>query len=221
MVTAWLRGLTGLVLQSNCLLCDRPHNDLLCPACERRLQSYRRRQPGALWQGDLPLWVWGRYGGTLKQAITRLKYDPQPELARFLGFWLGESWQQSPPIPQRPVLVPIPMHADKQRQRGFNQAERLARSFSHCTQLRLAQGLERIRATEAMFGLKPEEREQNVAAAFRLAPDFQRRRPRQPVLLVDDIYTTGATARAAAQVLTQAGITVAGIAAVATTREHP
>jgi len=221
MAKFWWRSLLNLVLQPNCLLCDRPHREQLCPACQRRLQSYRRDDPGEFWHGELPLWVWGRYSGALRQAIASLKYDNKPELARSLGLWLGTSWLQSPPLAQRPLLVPIPMHADKQRQRGFNQAELIARSFARCADLRLAQGLERVRATEAMFGLQPDARERNVADAFQLAADFQRRRPRQPVLLVDDIYTTGATARAAAQVLAQAGIEVSGMAAVATTRQRP
>ncbi len=221
MVQPFVRSLLELVLQPDCLLCDRPSREAMCPACQRQLQRYQRRTPGEFWQGELPLWVWGRYSGRLRQAIASLKYDQKPELARSLGIWLAASWQPAPPVAQRPVLVPIPMHAAKQQERGFNQAELIARSFSHYTGLRLAQGLQRVRATDAMFGLRPAERDRNVANAFQLAADFRRRPPRQPVLLVDDIYTTGATARAAARTLTQAGITVAGLAAVATTRERP
>ncbi|NJL00701.1 MAG: ComF family protein [Spirulinaceae cyanobacterium SM2_1_0] len=221
MMRSLLRSFSNLILQPNCLLCDRAAREPICPACQRRLQHYQRPDPAAFWQGDLPLWVWGHYAGALKQAIARLKYDNKPELARSLGFWLGASWQSSPPLSSRPVLVPIPMHATKQQQRGFNQAELIARSFGHYTRLRLATGLVRVRATEAMFGLSPAARDRNITDAFQLAADFQRRPPRQPVLLVDDIYTTGATAREAARVLAAAQIPVAGIAAIATTRERP
>lgn len=108
------------------------------------------------------------------------------------------------------------MHADKQRQRGFNQAELLARSFCQVTGLPLlAQGLVRNRTTEAQFHLSRSDREQNLANAFQIGKDLLHRPPGCSVLLLDDIYTTGATARAAAQALHQRQISVYGMVAVA------
>ena len=80
-------------------------------------------------------------------------------------------------------------------------------------------GLERLRATEAQFGLTTSEREQNLAMAFQIGSAFRRHCPASPVLLLDDIYTTGATACSAAQTLQQQGITVCGIVALATSKK--
>ncbi len=116
------------------------------------------------------------------------------------------------------------MHLDKQRQRGFNQAELIARSFCRHTGLPLlAQGLQRTQATQAQFELSPAERQRNVAQAFAIGPTLhQKRRQKRnppPVLLLDDIYTTGATIGAIAQVLTAAQIPIAGIVVVAQAME--
>ena len=149
--------------------------------------------------------------------IASLKYDNQPHLAEPLAVWMAEAWLNSAGLPSpRPVLVPVPMHPDKLRQRGFNQAELLASTFSAHTRLPLVrQGLRRSRETTAQFQLSAEAREHNLSGAFSLGPAFVRRPPTQPVLLVDDIYTTGATARAALQTLHRHGIRVQGLIVLA------
>jgi predicted amidophosphoribosyltransferase len=73
-----------------------------------------------------------------------------------------------------------------------------------------------VRETEAQFGLSVSKREKNLAQAFAVGQEFRHRPPNVPVLLVDDIYTTGATARSAVQTLRQDGIVVLGLVAVAT-----
>jgi len=79
-------------------------------------------------------------------------------------------------------------------------------------------GLERIRATEAQFGISAKDREKNLAMAFGLGSGFRRQRPALPVLLFDDVYTTGATARSAAQTLQQQDIPVCGVVALSASR---
>ena len=92
----------------------------------------------------------------------------------------------------------------------------MAESFCSLTGLPLQQGgLERLRQTEAQFGLSFSEREKNLAMAFGLGPGFRRRRPASRVLLLDDVYTTGATTRSAAYTLHQSKIQVHGIVALA------
>jgi predicted amidophosphoribosyltransferase len=111
------------------------------------------------------------------------------------------------------------MHPKKQKQRGFNQAALIAEGFCNVTGYKLKiNGLERIKETEAQFNLSPTQRQQNLAGAFVLGKDL-RRPPNIPVLLVDDIYTTGATVKAAVQTLEKHQIKVLGVAAVATTKK--
>ncbi|MGK7929333.1 MAG: ComF family protein [Spirulina sp.] len=117
------------------------------------------------------------------------------------------------------VVVPLPMNPEKRKKRGFDQAELIARSFCRQTGFPLkCQGLQRIKDTKPLFGLNPRERELMMQDAFALGKDFQNRPPRLPILLVDDIYTTGNTVKSGARILSRAGIQVGGIAAVASPR---
>ncbi len=201
-------------------MCQRPTSKEFCQDCARQLQSQESLQPSRLWQGQLPVFAWGVYGGTLKRAIAAMKYEDQPQLARPLGQWLARSWLNSQVASTELVVVPIPLHANRQKERGYNQAALLAQSFCELTGLNLQQtGLERMRATEAQFGLAASEREKNLAMAFGLGPGFRRHRPAKSVLLLDDVYTTGATARSAVQTLRQYEIQVYGLAAIATPQQ--
>lgn len=211
------QGFLGLFLQSNCPLCDRPAKNECCPSCQRQLQRCQLPNSGQFWQGELPVFVWGSYGGNLKRAIAALKYDNQPQLAEPLGGWLASAWRQFPitPRPKSLIVVPIPLHPKKRQKRGYNQAELIARRFAQVTGYsHQPHGLERVRETEAQFGLSGQAREQNLVGAFTVGKSLVRH-SHTPVLLVDDIYTTGATARSAAQALRQQGIPVCGLVAMA------
>ncbi len=217
MVQDWWDKLSALWLQPQCGLCQRPAPEGICPACWGKIAIAQRSQPPQLEPEALPVLAWGHYGDGLKRAIAALKYDGQPTLGEPLGRALGRQWQATPiPTPRPPLVVPIPLHPDKLKQRGFNQAEVLAIAFCRETGLTLvAKGLERQRATLPQFSLGAAERQENLAGAFCLGPGLQRRRPTQPILLLDDIYTTGATARTTAALLRRQGWSVAGMVVVA------
>jgi ComF family protein len=146
-----------------------------------------------------------------------MKYENRPEIALFLGQLLGESWLLNSTCKyQAPVIVPIPLHPDKMKIRGFNQSELIARGFCDVTGLRLkSNGLMRIKHTEPQFGVSADKRQKNLMGAFDLGKDFVNNYPSKPILLVDDIYTTGATANSAAHTLDGYGINVIGFATVA------
>ncbi|AFY30970.1 ComF family protein [Calothrix sp. PCC 7507] len=213
-----LKGLLNLFLQSHCPLCQRSTDRELCLYCERQLQTCHLQDPNSRWQEAIPVFSWGVYGGTLKRAIAAMKYENQPQIAHLLGQWLGEAWLlNSPKSDTHLVVVPIPLHASKLKQRGYNQAALIAQSFCQTTGLKLKlDGLERVRETKAQFGLSLSEREKNLTAAFAVGKGLSRY-SNPLVLLVDDIYTTGATAASAVQTLGQCGIGFLGLAAVATT----
>ena len=222
----WKRAfesILDLFLKPNCPLCDRPGgDDYFCTYCSRQLQECQFAQPAQRWRG-LSVFVWGSYSGPMKRAIAAMKYEDRPQLARPLGRWLAQAWLQSPTSgpTQKILAVPIPMHPEKQKSRGFNQAELIARSFCEVTGYQLQPKLlQRARATEALFNLSPEQRQKELDGAITLGKAAHRH-PKTPVLLIDDIYTTGATCREAAKVLHQAGIPVLGVAAVATTNKDP
>lgn len=214
-----VKAIGNLFLQQACPLCDRPSPHPLCNNCWQQLQRLPSPPPATATPDALPLLAWGIYQGQLKQVIAALKYENHPELAVPLGQALGKLWQQTPlPTRQPPLVVPIPMHPEKQRDRGFNQAELLAQAFCDQTGLKLLKhGLLRQRATAPQFGLGLQERQQNLVGAFALGQGWHNRHRRQPVLLLDDIYTTGTTVKAAALELRRHRISVCGVAAIAQT----
>lgn len=214
--------LLSLFLKSNCPLCTRPTADEFCEYCHRQLLRSQLKNPSNFWQAELPVFAWGAYGGILKQAIAALKYENQPQLARPLGHFLGEAWLKFPAASRikKLTVVPIPLHPAKLQQRGFNQAELISRNFCDFTHYKHQPlGLERIRDTKAQFGLSGQEREQNLADAFVIGKSLLHRSSTSPVLLVDDIYTTGATVRSAAQTFSRHGIKVYGLVALCASQQ--
>jgi ComF family protein len=146
----------------------------------------------------------GVYTGTLREIVHALKYQRRTSLARPLAAFLLE--RCGAVLEEADVVVPVPLHHSRQRQRGFNQAELLARALP----LPCANLLERVRATPSQTDLPAEKRRANVRGAFRLkreqshAPAPGRRPPLIPVL-IDDVATTGATLSECARVLKEAG----------------
>ncbi|CEJ45850.1 ComF family protein [Umezakia ovalisporum] len=210
----------NLFLQSNCPLCQRPTSSEFCPYCTQQLKNCQHKDPTALWQQPIPVFGWGIYDGILKRAIAMMKYDNQPQIARPLGQWLGEAWLLSNLSNCKqtvPLVIPIPLHPNKQKKRGYNQAALIAESFCQTTGLKLrVNGLKRVQDTKAQFGLSVSERESNLAEAFAVGEELRNCRLHVPVLLVDDIYTTGATTRSAVKILNENGIAVFGLLAVTT-----
>ncbi|MGF1480321.1 MAG: ComF family protein [Cyanophyceae cyanobacterium] len=208
-----LNNLLSLFLESRCALCERSTPESICEFCQRQLYQCALNKPGCCWHGDLPLFAWGDYRGPLKRAIATLKYHNCPQLGELLGCWLAKAWVNTS-ANSHCVAVPIPLHAQKLKTRGYNQAAIIARSFCQYTNASFQpHGLVRTRETQAMYELSREQRESNLRNAFSLGT-FQQQPPAVPVLLVDDVYTTGATVRQAAQVLRRHDIKVLGAATV-------
>jgi ComF family protein len=212
------KPLLNLFLQTNCPLCQRSTPRDFCQYCSKQLQSYHVKNSSLMWKQPLPVFVWGNYSGSVKRAIAMMKYENQPQIGKMFGQWLGEAWLLNPPHDQNLIVVPIPLHPSKQKQRGYNQAALIAEGFCQITGFKCKnQALTRIKETQAQFGLSSTERETNLAKAFSVSAEFRHRPPNIPVLLIDDIYTTGATAKSAIATFQQSGISVIGLAAVATT----
>ncbi len=163
----------------------------------------------------------GRYESNLRALLHLLKYDRMQAVAAPLGRLLALRISAIPNLPEELVLVPVPLFRSRQRQRGFNQSELLARA-TLCAlrrlrpglRLRVASGLlERRRATESQSGLSSTARRRNVRGAFFVRKAGAVRGAN--VLLIDDIFTTGSTARACSQALRQAGAARVLVATVA------
>jgi predicted amidophosphoribosyltransferase len=113
-------------------------------------------------------------------------------------------------------VIPIPLHPERLKERGFNQAEVIGEGFCRLTGYPLAsRGLIRIKNTAALFSLAAEERKKTMQAAFQLGKNLPKS---VPILLIDDIYTTGTTIEEAVQVLRTEGYRVVGAIAVASSK---
>lgn len=139
------------------------------------------------------------YEGRVRELIHLLKYSRMKPLAAPLGAMMMGAL---PRDRQVDLIVPMPLHWLRRWQRGFNQAELLAREISRRTGIRMARAVRRTRRTQAQAGLSNARRRDNVAGAFRASRRLVEGRR---VLLVDDVMTTGATATACAFALKRAG----------------
>jgi ComF family protein len=161
----------------------------------------------------------------MKDAIHALKYDRLHPAAKGLGRMLAEAIAQlAEDAPAEMLVVPVPLHKSKYAERGFNQArslaayalQSLAKSHPQWKLTLASSTLMRLRATESQAGLTPRMRRMNVRGAFSVSnPSTVMLKH---VLVIDDILTTGATARAAAKTLIEAGATSVRVATLARAR---
>jgi len=216
-----LKSFLDLFLKVNCPLCERPAEQQLCIYCEKQLKQLSFSNAESGWHGELPTLIWGNYNGLLKRAIANLKYDGKVNLGEIFGYWLGEKWLNSALSKQyqKLIVVPIPLHQEKLKSRGFNQSEIMAKSFCDLTKFTLkANGLKRVKNTAALFGLNVEERQKEIKDSLILGKDFEKKLPTQPILLLDDIYTTGTTVKEAKKALEKHHLKVIGVIALTSSK---
>lgn len=194
----------------------------LCAACRPALDArleLRGGTPIGL-PADIPMpllqieWC-APFAGPVRSALHQLKYAGERRIARPLGEAVARRWSRVGE--GATLLVPVPVHADRERKRGYDQAVLIAEVAATSLGLPCLRALERVRATAAQFDLGRDERTANVAGAFRVRPRVGPIAGRW-VLLVDDVVTTGATLAACAIALEDAG--AFAISAIAVARER-
>jgi ComF family protein len=189
---------------------DVDRNESLCPVCENEEPAFGIAA------------AYGSYETGLRELIHLLKYDNVRPAANVLGSMLAKVIVRLQPCfgANQVLVVPIPLHRAKQRQRGFNQAELIARAaLKHCPEgIRFELNphlLERRRVTQSQIGLTQQQRRANLRGAFRVVKP--EKIAGREILLVDDVFTTGTTVSECARVLRRAGAAEIWVATVART----
>jgi ComF family protein len=209
-------------LPPTCAGCRR-EGQVLCERCGGALAS-RLGEPGGALLGlpaalPAPLvqleWC-APFRGVVRAAILRLKYDGEQRLAGPLGSALAARWREAGAGGD--LIVPVPVHQERARERGYDQAALLAATAAGRLRLPTAAVLERRRATVPQYQLDRSRRAANVSGAFALVTGAGQHVHDRWIVLVDDVATTGATLAACGAALLAAGaLAVSGLTVA---REH-
>jgi ComF family protein len=203
-------GWLDLIFPPRCGGCGR-YGAAWCPACAAGVHSV----PVSMLAG-IPLLAAGRLDGSLQRVIHSYKYRPRPQLATVLAQPLRHAIVAAGL--SLPAITFVPLHPRRRRERGFNQAERLAAELSGALGAPLLSGLTRVRATPAQVGLSQAERRVNLLGAFQWQAAQP---PPQGLGLVDDVCTTGATLTAAARAVAEAGGSIGAFLVLAVAQTLP
>ncbi|MGH2505975.1 MAG: double zinc ribbon domain-containing protein [Ktedonobacteraceae bacterium] len=199
---------SGYLLCPTCLHSMQPLPPPICQSCGLPLTT-----PTALCLSchKYPLQLHGLrcvhlYQGALQHTIHKLKYTGQPRLAEPLGLLLAQTFLLHGM--HADGLIPLPLHTQREKQRGYNQATLLARNCAAHLKVPCLENLVmRVRDTHAQVGLNARQRQHNVQAAFALIPGTPTSTlARTTLVIIDDVCTTGATLEACAAPLYAAGV---------------
>ena len=217
-----MTGLLDLLLPPTCPGCGA-EGVLLCGDCRRHLAARLDAPPGLPFglPADLPdrliqLEWCAPFSGPTRATLHELKYSANRRLVAPLGDLLAARWRRAGYGGD--VLVPVPVHAARLRQRGYDQAVLLAKAAGAKLGLPVVPALQRGRATTAQHALGRTARGANVSTAFSVDPEAVPRIGGRWIVLVDDVVTTGSTLAACAAALIAAGAAVVSGLAVARER---
>ncbi len=214
--------LLDLALPATCSGCRREGSPI-CEACRPAFLARLDRPAGTPvgLPSDVPApllqleWC-ASYAGAVRHALRDLKYGGERRLVSPLAVAMAARWRVAGAGGD--LLVPVPVHASRRRERGFDQAELLAEGLGGEIGLPMLAALERGRATVAQFHLDRGARSTNVRGAFRVRPVAAAQVQGRWAVLIDDVVTTGSTLAECATALLVAG--AAGVSALTVARER-
>jgi ComF family protein len=231
----------GLLFPARCQVCGELGDDLICKTCREGFEFIARPfcvycgvplEPGGERPSQCGQCRQGReftgaravglHVGSLREAILRYKFDGRRRLAGPLAELLAEVYEAERegglPLSVARALVPVPLYPARRAWRGFDQAELLCRHLSEMTGLdSWPDVLARVRDTRPQVELSGRERRENVQGAFEARKTY--RLEDKSLILVDDVFTTGATLSECARVLRKAG--AAALYALTVSRTAP
>lgn len=229
-------AVADLVVPPLCLACHRPvsSHDALCAACWSGIDFIRAPLCDRLGI-PLPFDIGGtmvsaaaaadppdyeraravaRFDGVMRELVHDFKFRDRHDARRLFGRWLAEAGAAL--LAGADLVVPVPLTRARLATRRFNQAALLTQEVVRLTGRRYEPlALQRIKRTPSQVGLTREQRRENVAGAFAVAEADKPTLAGAKVVLIDDVITTGATARACARVLKRAGAARVDVLALA------
>jgi len=148
------------------------------------------------------------YNDHVRSLVTGLKYSDRTDLAPWMAKWMVTAGRDFfAETADMPIVVPVPLHPMRMLERRFNQSAELARHIAQTTKAPYhPELLTRPRATRQQVGLSSKERERNVQGAFKIPVDKKIDVAGRRILLIDDVYTSGATVKSAARALKRGGV---------------
>ena len=195
--SCWDKALTLKIVPPRCVSCGLPlrnfedSSEHLCGDCIQQMPPYAGARS------------FGYYTAELSRLIQGLKFQDRRNLVKlFVPLLAGaffDSWRRE----DFDLIVPVPLHVKRKRERGYNQSELLARLLARQIAIPCSRALIRVRLTLPQVGLTDSQRLENVRKAFRCTKPQQISERR--ILLIDDVMTTGATATSASRTLLEGG----------------
>lgn len=204
-----MKKVLDLLLPPTCPGCGR-EGLAVCAACLAHMSRRLDEPPGvpvglpsSQPRGIVQLEWCASFNGPARASVHALKYDGELRLVAPLAELMAARWRRASVGGE--ILVPVPIHAERRRQRGFDQAELLARGVGERLGLRVVCALERAARTTAQHQLGRRARQNNVSQAFGVAPRHAGEISGRWLVLVDDVVTSGATLAGCARGLYEAG----------------
>ncbi len=204
-----LERVIRLVYPAKCMICDSLLREeaslMLCESCHTLLP---RCEKGFVKMPSMPyihqLFAAYYYDEGLDSAIHAMKFNHQPRLSETFGYLLYEEMDKVSYLPDWDMILPVPMHRRKKRERGYNQSELMALSLSRHLKIPVYSDLLiKTRYTRPQSSLKREERLMNLEGAFDVVNDTAI--AGKNILLIDDVSTTGTTLNLCAKILYEKG----------------
>lgn len=144
------------------------------------------------------------YSGVARRMVGDLKFRDRTDLAPWMARWMARAGAEL--LADADLLIPVPLHRGRYLRRRFNQSGELARAIARLKRLRFEpDAVRRVKVTRQQVGLKANERQENVRGAFRVPDEREILVRGRRVLVIDDVYTTGATVSAVTRALVHAG----------------
>ena len=193
----------NLLFPAKCCVCGRIISDPVCPDCALRIRKRAESEINPPLYVDTML-VYGLYEGVLRKIIKKLKFGKKKRAADFLASEILKIISGNERICSADMIIPIPLHIQREKERGFNQSELIASLVAESLQIENRTDiLHRIKNTGFMYKLKRDERTANVEGVFSVGKSQEIKG--KSIILIDDILTTGSTISSAAGELKKNG----------------